>query len=201
LQNQIDEYVTKLENGFNLNDKDRENLLKSFKEFADSNRGQIIDTISKIEPNRNDFFWNFCESICTNVNGWKDFILSKFKDLLIEAEKLNDPNPIIQSIEGFELFTEENDSDFMKEMRNLILSFINTSNNRFRRFVVWMLTSYTYENNKYERDLIKNLKNDKDWKIRYYALSTDNELNGYELEKGLSVLDKLRNKFLNVYEY
>ncbi len=201
MQNQIDEYIIKLENGFNLNDKDRESLLKSFKEFADSNRGQIIDTISKIEPNRSDFFWNFCESICTNVDGWKDFILSAFKDLLHEGEKLKDPNPIIQSLEGFELFTEEQDSDFMKEMRKIILSFINTSNNRFRRFVVWMLNSYTYENNKHERDIIIKLKDDKDWKIRYYALCSDNESNGFELEKGISFLDKLRVKFLNVYEY
>lgn len=194
---EIFHYFELLRNGFIQ--KDRDGLLDSFREFASSHRNQVEDALSKVDPFENELFWNFLESICDEADEWSESITALLARLFSAAEILEDPAPVLNSLEAFHLIIREKDDAFMLNIRSVCKLFINTYNVPLKRFTVWLYFNCIYKAAAADLKLIRILKRDADIIIRYYAFVTYNTLLGYPAAKGLTSIDKLLLNITDVF--
>ena len=70
----------------------------------------------------------------------------------------------------------------------------------FEELPYGFLGIFVYLRNEYEVQLLEKLTGESDWRVRYFAYQILNELNGQPLEKGIPILDRLRDKLFSVYK-
>jgi len=190
-------YLTQLQNCF-LH-KNRSGLLESFHEFAVSNKAIVMDALIKVNPEESEVFWNFIESVCDDSDDWSDFLCSEFNRLLIAAEKMKDPSPVISSLEAFHILRISDNQNLKTEIKNIIKKFIKTRNYPLKRFLVWFFSMCVKDFDATEAKLIKNLRFDNDVIVRYYAFLAYNSYKGFPADHGISDIDKMMIDISDIY--
>jgi hypothetical protein len=193
---EMNKHLQNLKNGFLF--ENRSALLSEFRVFADLNKPLVVNSISKVNPQESEVFWNFIESLSDDINCWSDFIYNQFIRLLFAAEEMENPEPVINSLEAFNMLMHNQNKEFMLKIFGVIKIFINTESCHLKRFLVWLLTNYMHDV-QLEMDLIRKLINDSDVIIRYYAKITYNSIKGYPPCKGIPTIDKLILSISDVY--
>jgi len=201
VETEFNRYFEKLNDSFDLEDGERENLLSEFRQLVTRNRSDFLTAISDIPATDGELLFHVYDSLSKDSSNWQDFFINELNRLFSAAESAKDPRSVFLGIDGFELLNNENDSDFSKRIRQIIVDKINNSKNaRIRRVATWLLGDFIYLGNDYEIQLLGKLKSDSDWRVRYFAYQILNELNGRSLENGIPILDRLRDKLFGVYK-
>ena len=200
-EKEFQEYCNKLNDSFDLNDENRAELLRSFNLFAKSNKKEIIFLINNLEPKKGELLYHIYDSFIKDLKEWEDFLISELKRLFDASEISKDYKSIFAGLEGFELINAEKDKEFFERIRKELLRRTNSSKLPIKRKAIWMLGDFLFKENIQSITRLKELSMDKDWKSRSLAQMALNDLNNIELYSNLSLVDKFRCKFGNVYEF
>ena len=140
---EFESYLDKLNDSFDLEDAEREKVLSEFRQLANCERSAFLAAISNIPATNGELLFHVYDSLSSESDNWQDFFLSELKWLLSAAEKSTDPKPVFAGLDGFELLSQEDDTDFFKQLTKIIVERISNSRNvGIRRVAIWLLGNF-----------------------------------------------------------
>ncbi|MBL1212664.1 MAG: hypothetical protein HND52_04770 [Ignavibacteriae bacterium] len=195
------DYCQKLDNLVVLDEDEQNEMFDGFIEFAKSNKEDLVPLIKDISPERGELLNCIYDNLMSQIDIWQKFFVDELKRLFSFAEYSENYREVFVALDAFSYITVDEDKSFFEEIREELLSRTYSSNISIKRKAVWMMGDFLFENNVAYVKRLDELIYDLDWKTRCLAHLALNELYGKNEYANMDLMDKIKYKFKNVFDF
>ena len=175
-----------------IEDEHRDDVYKRFLKLAKNNKNQLKEFLTNIPLDEEACLFEIYEALSEDDIEFNDLFLTEIKRLLNIAEKEPKNNNIYNTLESYSYVAGNGHASLNKEIIKILKSSMKSKHDEIRRFATWLIGDFVKDDFDEIIDLLKQkLMFDEDWRVRYLAFISLEELDTLSNYK-LNFLDKIR---------
>lgn len=191
---------------WNKNELFRNNVDKNILNYASSTPEEIVikeirDNFKQDKDSGLDVIYF---ALSSKPDKWIRFFAEEYERAFLASETSNNPYEYLEILESIG-WKENKKHEYINKIIELLAKYLNHSQDAIRFKATWLLGDWLVEGNevKYANVLseLRNKLQDKNWRIRWIAHETLNDINQLPKDYKMRLLDRFRVKYLNQYKF
>ncbi len=197
--NSLLEIKSEIVNFWNIESSEQDKLIAKIQKYSDlkdenSFKNEVRNNFKQVTFSGISVVY---EAMCKNPKKWNLFIKEEYERAFSTAETSENPLSILDCLEEFSIVDEDKVNN-QEEIITILVSYLSNSKDILKYKSIWYLGDWINKKNayKYSSVILKIQKKltSKNWRIRFIAKKTLDDIGKLPNEYSVSFMDKIRAK-------